>query len=75
MLMAEVECHLLQSENFVRCLYLPSAKKIYMSQMPGNKPTRNHNHHIEHLGILSVFALSKNDITHTHRTRIPVITH
>lgn len=56
MLMAEVECHLLQSENFVRCLYLPSPKKIYMSKMPGNKPTRNYDCHIAHLGILNMFV-------------------
>lgn len=67
MLMAEVKCHLLQSENFVRCLYLPSPKKIYMSKMPGNKPTGNHDCHIPHLGILNVSALSQDDITHTKR--------
>lgn len=67
MLMAEVECHLLQSENFVRCLNLPSPKNICMSKMPGNKPTRNSDCYIAHLGILNVLALNQNDITHTKR--------
>ena len=70
MLMAEVECHLLQSENFVRCLNLPSPKKICMSKMPGNKPTRNSDCYIAHLGILNVCE-RKADVQPMNHSGVP----